>query len=228
MAARGGGLGAGLLAEHVVGELAAPVLLDAAHAHRGELDERVARELAHARLGHAEHVRELVVALPLLEHELDDRPLLGESWSKVAMSGRTVVCPPVWTRRFGPIPRRARSTTCSASRCSRRAPERCRARFAVEKRVQQPLGLVHGGAYAALAESMVSATTHVAVEADGNFAVGQSNHTTFLRPVTEGTSTPRARPSTAGRTTWVWDVRFTDDDGRLCAASRVTIAVRPA
>ena len=76
MAARGGRLGARLLAEHVVGELAAPVLLDAARADRGELDERVAGPLAHARLGHAEHVRELVVALALLEDELDDRPLL--------------------------------------------------------------------------------------------------------------------------------------------------------
>ena len=77
------------------------------------------------------------------------------------------------------------------------APERCRARFAVEKRVQQPLGLVHGGAYAALAESMVSATTHLAVPGDGNFAVGQSNATHFFRPATEGSCTPRARRSTA-------------------------------
>ena len=65
-------------------------------------------------------------------------------------------------------------------------PERCRGRFAVEQRVKQPLGLVHGGAYASLAESMVSATTHLAVEGDGNFAVGQSNHTHFFRPATDG------------------------------------------
>ena len=65
--------------------------------------------------------------------------------------------------------------------------ERCRARFAVEQRVKQPMGLFHGGAYAALAESMVSLTTHGAVHADGNFAVGQSNNTTFMRPATGGT-----------------------------------------
>ena len=108
------------------------------------------------------------------------------------------------------------------------APERCRGRFAVEKRVQQPLGLVHGGAYASLAESMVSATTHLAVEGDGNFAVGQSNNTTFLRPATEGTVHAEGIPLHSGRTTWVWDVRFTDDEDRLLAISRVTIAVRPA
>ena len=76
MAACGGGLRAGLLAEHVVGELAAPVLLDPARGDGGEIHERVARELAHAGLGEAEHVGQLAVALPLLEDQLDDRPLL--------------------------------------------------------------------------------------------------------------------------------------------------------
>jgi uncharacterized protein (TIGR00369 family) len=107
-------------------------------------------------------------------------------------------------------------------------PERCRARFAAEKRVQQPLGLVHGGAYAALAESMVSATTHMAVAGEGNFAVGQSNSTNFFRPATEGHVHAEGAPIHRGRTSWVWDVRFTDDQDRLCAVSRVTIAVRPA
>jgi 1,4-dihydroxy-2-naphthoyl-CoA hydrolase len=102
----------------------------------------------------------------------------------------------------------------------------CRARFPVEKRVQQPMGLVHGGAYAALAESMVSLTTHREVEGDGNFAVGQSNHTTFLRPVTGGYVNAAGRPLHRGRSSWVWDVEFTDDEGRLCAATRVTLAVR--
>ena len=106
--------------------------------------------------------------------------------------------------------------------------ERCRARFAVEGRVQQPAGLVHGGAYAALAESMVSVTTYRAVKASGNYAVGQSNQTTFLRPVTSGSVHAEGRPLHSGRTTWVWDVTFTDDDGRVCAVTRVTMAVRTA
>jgi 1,4-dihydroxy-2-naphthoyl-CoA hydrolase len=107
-------------------------------------------------------------------------------------------------------------------------PERCRGRFAAEERVKQPLGLVHGGAYAALAESMVSATTHRAVMGEGNFAVGQANATNFFRPATEGFVHAEGTPIHRGRTSWVWDVRFTDDEDRLCAVSRVTIAVRPA
>ena len=107
-------------------------------------------------------------------------------------------------------------------------PDGCRARFPAEKRVQQPMGLVHGGAYAALAESMVSMTTHMLVSEEGNFAVGQSNHTTFLRPVSGGYVNAQGRPIHRGRTSWVWDVEFTDDDGRLCATTRVILAVRSA
>jgi 1,4-dihydroxy-2-naphthoyl-CoA hydrolase len=106
--------------------------------------------------------------------------------------------------------------------------ESCRARFAVEDRVRQPFGLVHGGAYAALAETMVSLATHTAVSRNGDFAVGQSNHTSFLRPVTSGSVHADGRARHRGRSSWVWDVDFTDDEGRLCAISRVVLAVRPA
>jgi 1,4-dihydroxy-2-naphthoyl-CoA hydrolase len=106
--------------------------------------------------------------------------------------------------------------------------DRCRARFPVADRVRQPAGLVHGGAYAALAESMVSITTHAQVADDGQLALGQSNDTSFLRPITEGYVNAEARPRHRGRSTWIWDVEFTDDEGRLCAISRVTVAVRPA
>jgi uncharacterized protein (TIGR00369 family) len=106
--------------------------------------------------------------------------------------------------------------------------DRCLARCAVERRVQQPFGLVHGGVYAALAETMVSWATVIAVASEGNLAVGQSNNTTFMRPVTAGHVHARGTPRHRGRTTWIWDVEFTDDDGRVCALSRVTLAVRPA
>jgi 1,4-dihydroxy-2-naphthoyl-CoA hydrolase len=106
--------------------------------------------------------------------------------------------------------------------------ERCRGRFAAERRVQQPFGLVHGGAYAAMAETMASWATVVAVAPNGNIAVGQANSTTFLRPVTSGEVNCEGTPRHRGRTTWVWDVEFIDAGGRVCALSRVTLAVRPA
>ena len=106
--------------------------------------------------------------------------------------------------------------------------DHARGRFAVEDRVRQPLGIVHGGAYAAAAESLVSATTYMAVAADGKVAVGQSNHTSFLRPVLEGVVHAEARRRHRGRTSWLWDVDFTDDRGRLCAVARVGLAIRSA
>jgi 1,4-dihydroxy-2-naphthoyl-CoA hydrolase len=98
------------------------------------------------------------------------------------------------------------------------------ARFEVDDRHRQPMGLVHGGVYAALAEGLCSATTYMQVAADGKGAVGSSNLTSFLRPVREGTVTAAARAIHRGRTTWVWEVEFTHED-RVCAVTRVTLAV---
>jgi uncharacterized protein (TIGR00369 family) len=102
-----------------------------------------------------------------------------------------------------------------------------RGRLAVRDEVKQPAGLVHGGVYASIAESLASLATHVAVAGQGEMAMGLSNSTSFLRPVTEGTVHALGTRLHRGRTTWVWDVLFTDDQGRSCAVTRMTIAVRP-
>jgi 1,4-dihydroxy-2-naphthoyl-CoA hydrolase len=103
-----------------------------------------------------------------------------------------------------------------------------RARIPVADKLRQPMGLVHGGVFAALAESLASAATYLAVRDDGMAAMGLSNQTSFMRPITEGTIHGTAHRRHRGRTTWLWDVEITDDEGRLCALSRVTMAVRPA
>jgi 1,4-dihydroxy-2-naphthoyl-CoA hydrolase len=101
-----------------------------------------------------------------------------------------------------------------------------RARVKVRDEIRQPYGLIHGGVYASLAESMTSLATALGVFEDGKIAMGLSNNTSFLRPVTEGYVSAHAERLHKGRTTWVWDVRFTDDAGRMCAVTRMTIAVR--
>jgi uncharacterized protein (TIGR00369 family) len=101
-----------------------------------------------------------------------------------------------------------------------------RGEVAVRDELKQPFGLVHGGVYASLAESLTSIATALAVAPDGRQAMGQSNSTSFLRPITEGTIYATAHARHRGRTTWIWDVEITDDAGRLCALSRTTIAVR--
>jgi uncharacterized protein (TIGR00369 family) len=74
---------------------------------------------------------------------------------------------------------------------------------------------------------MTSLATALAVAGEGSTAMGLSNSTSFLRPITEGVIHAQASRIHRGRTTWVWDVRFTDDAGKLCAVTRMTIAVRP-
>jgi 1,4-dihydroxy-2-naphthoyl-CoA hydrolase len=105
--------------------------------------------------------------------------------------------------------------------------ERARGKFAVRDGVRQPHGVVHGGALAALAESICSKATYEAVSGEGMVALGQANQATFIRPIADGHVNAEATTRHRGRTTWIWDCEITDDDGRLCALVRMTIAVRP-
>jgi uncharacterized protein (TIGR00369 family) len=102
-----------------------------------------------------------------------------------------------------------------------------RAHFPVTPAVTQPHGLVHGGVYPLVAESITSAVSGSFLAEREMIAMGQSNAATFLRPITAGTVHATARRRHAGRTTWLWDVEFTDDDEHLCAMVRMTLAVRP-
>ena len=106
--------------------------------------------------------------------------------------------------------------------------ELVRGRVPVREQVTQPVGIVHGGVYAAIAEGLASVGTNHGVAAEGNLGLGMSNQSSFLRPVGSGTIHATARRRHRGRTTWIWDVELTDDEGRLCALSRVTVAVRSA
>jgi 1,4-dihydroxy-2-naphthoyl-CoA hydrolase len=104
--------------------------------------------------------------------------------------------------------------------------EIARGRVAVRDELKQPAGLVHGGVFASIAESLASLATALAVLPDGKVAIGLSNQTSFLRPITHGTIHAVAARKHRGRTTWVWEVEMSDDEGRLCVLTRMTIAVR--
>lgn len=103
-----------------------------------------------------------------------------------------------------------------------------RGRIEVTNRVRQPYGIVHGGAMAALAETLTSMGTAEGVAAEGRIAMGQEINASFMRPISEGHVNALARVRRKGRTAWNWEVEITDDSGRLCALLRATIAVRDA
>jgi 1,4-dihydroxy-2-naphthoyl-CoA hydrolase len=86
-----------------------------------------------------------------------------------------------------------------------------RAHLPVTDAHKQPLGLVHGGVFAVIADALT-----------GSRVI--SSQTSFLRPITGGTIHALARRRHNGRTTAVWEVEISDDQGRLCALVRVTAA----
>ena len=100
--------------------------------------------------------------------------------------------------------------------------EEARGSVPVTDGVRQPAGLVHGGVYASMAESLAVAATEAAT---GAVAAGHSSQTSFLRPITAGTVHAAGRPRHRGRSTWVWEFDVTDDGGRLCALVRMTVGV---
>ena len=87
-----------------------------------------------------------------------------------------------------------------------------RAQLPVTDSICQPLGLVHGGVYAMLADALTATAGRTV-----------SNQASFLRPITAGTIHATARRRHQGRTTAVWEVDITDDQGRLCALVRTTV-----
>jgi 1,4-dihydroxy-2-naphthoyl-CoA hydrolase len=101
-----------------------------------------------------------------------------------------------------------------------------RGRVPVRAALTQSAGRVHGGVYSAISEALAVRGTDAGVGGEGRVALGLSNLTTTLHPITEGSIHATAVRRHRGRTTWVWEVEISDDEQRPCAVARVTIAVR--
>jgi uncharacterized protein (TIGR00369 family) len=106
--------------------------------------------------------------------------------------------------------------------------ELARGRLRVHEALLQSGGVVHGGVYAAVADALATQGTEASVAGNGQVAIGLANQTTVLHPVAQGTLHATAVRRHRGRTTWVWEVEIADDDGLVCVAGRVTVAVRDA
>jgi uncharacterized protein (TIGR00369 family) len=107
-------------------------------------------------------------------------------------------------------------------------PTSAHVRFEVRDNLKQPLGLLHGGIFSAVAETVASVATVNEVWRDGFSGSGLSNVASFLRPVTAGTVDVTAALRGHDEREWLWSHEFRDEQERLCALVDVTIAVRPA
>ena len=99
--------------------------------------------------------------------------------------------------------------------------------MAVDHRTHQPYGLLHGGASVVLAESVGSMAAYLCIDPSKFYCVGLEVNANHLRGVRSGRVTAVAKAVHIGRTTQVWDIRLTNDEGKASCVSRLTMAVVP-
>ncbi|CAH0239039.1 MULTISPECIES: hotdog fold thioesterase [unclassified Pseudomonas] len=101
------------------------------------------------------------------------------------------------------------------------------ASMAVDARTHQPYGLLHGGASVVLAESLGSTASYLCIDTQQFYCVGLEVNANHLRGLRSGRVTAVARAVHLGRTTHVWDIRLSGDDGKTSCISRLTMAIVP-
>jgi uncharacterized protein (TIGR00369 family) len=126
------------------------------------------------------------------------------------------------------LPQRETLLTALGIEITSATAERVEARMPVGPRVLQPFGLLHGGASVALAETVASVGAYMNVDRTREHVVGIEINANHLRGKRDGVVLAVATPVHVGRRTQVWDVRISDEKGRLVCASRCTLAVVPA
>jgi len=102
------------------------------------------------------------------------------------------------------------------------------AKMTIGTQHRQSYGIVHGGVYAAMSETLCAVGAAVTVMPQGRSAVGLENHTSFVRAVRDGVLYGRATPVHRGRRSHVWQADILDDAGRVAATSRVRVLVLDA
>lgn len=99
--------------------------------------------------------------------------------------------------------------------------DRVEAEMQIDARHLQVHGVVHGGVYATIVETLGSVGAFVAQGSDRAAVVGMENHTSFLRAVKQGKLKAIAVPINRGRRTQLWEVRVETEDGKLAATGRL-------
>jgi len=100
-----------------------------------------------------------------------------------------------------------------------------KAMMPVDKRTVQPMGLLHGGASATLAETLGSVASHCVIDRDTHYAVGLNIEVHHIRSVTEGTVTGIARPLHLGKTTHLWEIKIFNEKEKLVSVSMLKMII---
>ncbi|MGB9079941.1 MAG: hotdog fold thioesterase [Desulfuromonadaceae bacterium] len=99
-----------------------------------------------------------------------------------------------------------------------------KARMPVDSRTKQSAGILHGGASAALAETLGSVAASMCIDRSMKRIVGLEINANHIRPVTGGWVTGITMPIHVGNTTQIWEIRIYNEEGKLVCISRLTVA----
>ncbi|CQD19079.1 phenylacetic acid degradation-like protein [Mycolicibacterium conceptionense] len=107
-------------------------------------------------------------------------------------------------------------------------PDGGRAQLTIHDKLLQPWGIVHGGVYCSIVESLASVSGHIWLsENGGGTVVGVNNNTDFLRAIGTGTVTAISQPIHRGRRQQLWLITITDEQGKLVARGQVRLQNLP-
>lgn len=100
-----------------------------------------------------------------------------------------------------------------------------KAKMPVDHRTNQPYGLLHGGASCVLAETLGSVASYLVIDSSQFYCVGIEINANHIRSATNGFVYGVCSPLHLGSTTHVWDIRITNEEGKLVCISRLTVAI---
>ena len=95
----------------------------------------------------------------------------------------------------------------------------------IDSRTVQPMRILHGGASVALAETLGSLASFMMIDPETHFCVGQSIQANHIRPGTKGFAHGKASLIHQGRTSHIWNIDITNDEGKLLCICRLTMAI---
>lgn len=104
-------------------------------------------------------------------------------------------------------------------------PDKVVLKMPIGPKTWQPYGILHGGVSVVLAETAASVATYINIDTSKYLAVGMEINANHIRSKKEGVVTAVATPLHKGRTSMVWDIKITDEAGKLICVSRCTMAV---
>ncbi len=95
----------------------------------------------------------------------------------------------------------------------------------VDHRTKQPMGLLHGGANVALAETMGSLAASLTIDLTRQVCVGLEINANHVRGVKDGKVKGVVRPIHVGKSTQIWEIKIYNESEQLCCISRITMAI---